>query len=351
MRLFATIAAALLSATVAHAADLCPNPVQMDGFKTCADIAKAEAEGSVVVYSTDPEDGSEKVLARFHKMFPKISTGYVRLQAGALYAKLLSERQAKSYLVDVVQLSDMSLVLDLQKRGGWMEYRSPEMAHYQPDWKSKPEGFWTWGAIGVAAIAYNPNLVTADEAPKNWLDAVDARWKDSITSKASTSGMEHMTWYLLREMYGNDYWKKFAALNPKGFDSYVQQYGRTIDGQDKIIHTAQYSGYLLAKAKCAPIAFVYPPEGLIAVPEGWGAIKEAPHPEAARLFIDWFLGLPGQNAYGQDLMYNSLRTDVTPPPGGVSPTKMKLLFPTDWDAFIKTHTQFVKEWDKITGMR
>jgi iron(III) transport system substrate-binding protein len=291
------------------------------------------------------------VLARFHKMFPKIATGYVRLQAGALYAKLLSERQAKSYLVDIVQLSDMSLVLDLQKRGGWMEYRSPEMAHYQPDWKSKPEGFWTWGAIGVAAIAYNPNLVPADQAPKNWLDAVDPRWKDSITSKASTSGMEHMTWYLLREMYGDDYWKKFAALNPKGFDSYVQQYSRTIDGQEKIIHTAQYSGYLLAKAKGAPIAFVYPPEGLIAVPEGWGAIKEAPHPEAARLFIDWFLGLPGQNAYGQDLMYNSLRTDVTPPPGGVSPATMKLLFPRDWDAFIKTHTQFVKEWDKITGMR
>jgi len=351
MRLFAIVAAALLCGTVAHAAELCPNPVQMDGFKTCADIAKAEAEGSVVVYSTDPEDGSEKVLARFHKMFPKIATGYVRLQAGALYAKLLSERQAKSYLVDVVQLSDMSLVLDLQKRGGWMEYRSPEMAHYETDWKSKPEGFWTWGAIGVAAIAYNPNLVPADQAPKNWLDAIDPRWKDTITSKASTSGMEHMTWYLLRQMYGDDYWKKFAALNPKGFDSYVQQYGRTIDGQDKIIHTAQYSGYLLAKAKGAPIAFVYPPEGLIAVPEGWGAIKEAPHPEAARLFIDWFLGLPGQNAYGQDLMYNSLRTDVTPPPGGVSPAKMKLLYPTDWDAFIKTHNQFVKEWDKITGMR
>ena len=349
--LFASILATLLLAVPARAASLCANPHQMDGFQTCADIAKAEAEGRVVVYSTDPEDGSEKVLARFRKMFPKISTGYVRLQAGALYAKLLAERQAKSYLVDIVQLSDMSLVLDFQKRGGWMEYQSPEMAHFKPEWKSTPEGFFTWGAIGVAALAYNPTLVPADEAPKNWLDALDPRWKDSITSKASTSGMQHMTWYLLRQLYGEDYWKKFAALSPKGFDSYVQQYDRTISGQDKIIHTAQYSGYLLAKAKGAPIAFVYPPDGLIAVPESWGAVKEAPHQEAAKLFLDWFIGLPGQNAYGTDLMYNSLRTDVTPPPGGVSPAQMKLLFPTDWDAFIKTHTQFVKEWDKITGMR
>ena len=76
---------ALLATTAAFA---CPNPRQMEGFKTCADVAKAEQEGSVVVYSTDPEDGSERELALFRKQFPKISTSYVHLQAGALYAKL-----------------------------------------------------------------------------------------------------------------------------------------------------------------------------------------------------------------------------------------------------------------------
>lgn len=84
-----------------------------------------------------------------------------------MYARISAERQAKSYLVDVVQLSDMSLVLDFYKRNGWMEYHSPEMAHYKPEWKSKPEGFFTWGAIGVAGIAYNPQLVPRNEAPKN----------------------------------------------------------------------------------------------------------------------------------------------------------------------------------------
>ena len=113
MHRFASIAAvlgALLFTTNAWAADLCANPRQMDGFKTCADIAKAEAEGRVVVYSTDPEDGSEKMLSYFRKTFPKISTSYVRLQAGALYTKILAERQAKSYLVDIVQLSDIHVL-------------------------------------------------------------------------------------------------------------------------------------------------------------------------------------------------------------------------------------------------
>ncbi len=135
------------AASAEGAAKLCDKPRQMEGFKTCADVAKAEAEGNFVLYSTDPEQGQAKLLASFNKAFPKIKTNYVRLQAGALYAKVLSERQAKSYLVDVIQISDMGMILDFQKRGGFTQYISPEMAAFKPEYKSTPEGFWTWGSV------------------------------------------------------------------------------------------------------------------------------------------------------------------------------------------------------------
>jgi iron(III) transport system substrate-binding protein len=350
--LVGTTMGVMLLATAASAqSTLCPDPRQMDGFKTCADVAKAEQEAQLVVYSTDPEPGSEAELARFKKLFPKISTSYMRLQAGALYAKLSAERQAKTYVADIVQLSDMTFVLDFQKRGGWMQYISPEMAAYKPQNKSDPEGYFTWGAISMAAIAYNPTQVPASQAPKNWLDVLNPQWAGSINVKTSTSGMQHVTWYLLRQLYGDDYWTKFAELQPRAFDSYVQQFDRTVNGQDKIIHTAQYSGYLLAKAKGAPIEYVFPPDGVIGVHESWGIVKEAPHPEAAKLFLDWFLGVPGQTGYGEVLAYNSMRSDVPAPLGGVKATDLKVLSPTDWDAFLKTHAQFVREWNKLTGMR
>jgi len=349
-RLMALAIGSLFVASAAQA-QVCATPRQMDGFKSCANVEKAEQEGQLVVYSTDPEAESEKHLATFRKMFPKIATSYVRLQAGALYAKITAERQAKAYLVDIVQLSDMSLVQDFQKKGGYLPYVSTEMAAFKPEYKSQPEGSWTWGSISMAGMAYNPKLVPADQVPKTWKDALDPVWMDQVTTKTSTSGMQHMTWYALRKIYGPDYWTEFAKLKPKGFDSYVQQFSRTIDGQEKLIHTAQYSGFLLNKAKGAPIEYVYPPEGLVAVPEGWGVVKEAPHPEAAKLYMDWFLGVPGQISYGNALAYNSLRADVPAPPGGVKPAGLKLLFPDDWDAFQKTHTQFVREWDKITGLR
>lgn len=332
-------------------ASVCANPTQMDGFKTCADVAKAEQEGALTVYTTDPEDGTAQMLAAFNKLFPKIKTNYLRLQAGALYAKITSERRAHTYQVDAMQISDMGFVLDFQKRGGYAQYVSPEMAAYKPGYKSQPEGYWTWGGIIMAGIAYNPKIVPPDQAPKSWQDVLDPKWANQISVKVSNSGLQHETWYELRRLFGDDYWNKFAKLNPRAFDSYVQQFDRAVNGEDKIIDTAQYSGYLQFEAKGAPIAFVYPEAGLPAGPETWGVVADSPHPQAARLFMDWFLAVPGQTAYGNALFINSGRDDVPPPPGGVSVSKLKLLFPADWQAFLQTRKQFADFWDHMTGLR
>ena len=341
-----------VSAEAQAQAKLCDKPREMDGFKTCADVDKAKAEGAFVLYSTDPEAGQVKLLAAFNKMFPEIKTSYVRLQAGALYAKILSERQAKSYLVDVVQLSDMGMILDFQRRGGFQQYVSPQMAAFKPEYKSKPEGFWTWGSIIMGGIAYNPNNVSAAEAPKKWEDLLDPKWKDAINVKVSNSGLQHGVWYMLKPILGEDYFKKFAEQKPRAFDSYVQQYGRLVDGQDKIIMGAQYSGYIEFKAKGAPLAFVFPETGVPAVPETYGIVANAPHPAAAELFMDWFLAPVGQKALADALLLHSPRDDVPAPGVGSVPLKdMKLLFPADWNAFEKDRPDFAKSWDRIVGAR
>ena len=335
----------------AATAKLCDKPRQMDGFKTCANVDKAKAEGAFTLYSTDPEQGQVKLLAAFNKMFPEIKTSYVRLQAGALYAKVLSERQAKSYLVDVIQISDMGMILDFQRRGGFRQYVSPQMAAFKKEYKSEPEGFWTWGSIIMAGIAYNPNNVPAAEAPKTWEDLLDPKWKDAINVKVSNSGLQHGVWYVLKPILGLEYFKKFGENKPRAFDSYVQQYGRLVDGQDKIIMGAQYSGYIEFKAKGAPLAFVFPETGVPAVSETYGIVQDGPHPNAAELFMDWFLAPVGQQALADALLLHSPREDV-PAPGGSVPLKdMKLLFPADWNAFEKDRPDFAKEWDRIVGAR
>src|SRR5215468_3362584 len=85
------IAGAAFAPAGAQNAKLCDKPRQMEGFKTCADVEKAEAEGAFVLYSTDPEAGQAKLVGALNKGLPKIQAKFFRLQAGALYAKLLSE--------------------------------------------------------------------------------------------------------------------------------------------------------------------------------------------------------------------------------------------------------------------
>ncbi len=159
-------------------------------------------------------------LGDFHKMFPQIATNYVRLQAGALCAKVNAERQAKQYLADVMQNNRHEL------RAGFPEatqgYVPCEIAGIGRLQARVHEAARKVCGPGVSSslpgIAYNPNLVPADQAPKSWKDLLDPRWKDTINVKVSTSGLQHVTWYMIRQIYGDDYWKKFGELDPRAFD-------------------------------------------------------------------------------------------------------------------------------------
>lgn len=347
----AVITTLSLTGTAWAQAKLCDKPRQMTGFKTCANVESAEKEGTFVQYSTDPEKGQVALMKAFTETFPKIKPTYVRLQAGALYAKLLAERNAKSHLADVLVISDIGMIQDFQRRGGLKPYISPEMEAYKPDYKSKPEGFFTWGSILIAGIAYNSNLVKPEDAPKKWEDLTDPKWKDVINVKVSNSGLQMTAWYVLKPILGDAYFQKLGENKPRAFDSYVQQYGRIIDGQDKVIMGAQYSGYVEYKAKGAPIAWVAPETGLATAQQNVGLIADGPNPNASQLFLDWFLSPIGQKVYTEVLFNHSPRDDVAPPPNALALKDMKLLFPKDYDDFEKRRPEFAKEWDKIVGAR
>jgi iron(III) transport system substrate-binding protein len=327
-------------------------PVKVLDFLTGADVAKAEQEGELVYYGHDSESGIATLLDAFKKDFPKIKTSYVRLQTGGLYAKLTSERSAGRFLVDVVQFSEVAPAIDLQKKGGYEQYLSPETAAHKPEYLSNPAGYFTWGGVTFAGIGYNKSRVKAEQAPKTWKDILNPAYKDIISAKLSSSGTQHAQWYMLRKLYGNDFWKEFAKLKPRGFDSRAQLFDRLSKGDDAVCALAEYAGYVLVKDKGADIEFVAPPDGLPATPIVLGIPTKAPHPEAAKLFIDWALSLRGQAVYQNEkiLLYGSVRSDAPVMVTGKRLSDFKLLFPSDWTDFVESHGTFVKEWNAIMGL-
>ncbi len=327
-------------------------PTKVLGFLTYADVAKAEQEGGVAYYGHDSEQAIATLLGAFRKDFPKIKTSYVRLQTGALYAKLLSERSAGTYQVDILDLSDVAPAMDFQKRGGYMQYTSPEAAAYKPEYLSNPAGYYFWAGVTFAGIGYNTTRLKAEDAPKNWKDILNPKYAGVISAKLSTSGTQDMQWYMLRKLYGNDFWKEFAKLKPHGFDSRSQLFDRLAKGEDEVCALAEYAGHVFYKDKGANIEFVAPPDGLPATPVVVGIVDKAPHPEAAKLFLDWGMSRRGQTVWQDEkiLLYPSLRSDATPLPTGKRLQDFKLLFPSDWADYNAAQNEFVKEWNGIMGL-
>jgi iron(III) transport system substrate-binding protein len=327
-------------------------PVKVLDFMTGADVAKAEQEGELVYYGHDSESGIGTLLNAFKKDFPKIKTSYVRLQTGALYAKMTSERSAGRFMVDVLQLSDIAPAMDLQKKGGYEQYISPETAALKPQYLSNPPGAFAWAGTTFAGIAYNKDRVKGDQIPKVWKDVLNPAFAGNMSAKFSSSGSQHANWYMLRKLYGEGFWKEFAKQKPRGFDSRAQLFDRLSKGDDAVCSMAEYAGYVLVKEKGANIEMIEPPDGLTATPILLGIPTKAPHPEAAKLFIDWALSQRGQAVYQQEkiLLYGSLRNDAPPMATGKRVSDFKLLFPSDWADFVASHGTFVKEWNAIMGL-
>jgi len=350
-----TVAALPLSGVFARyaAAQAKPATKVLD-FTTTADVAKAEQEGEFLFYTHDSEPAAASVLEAFAKDFPKIKGKYLRAQNGALFTKILAERSAGRYAVDVIQFSEPATALDFQRRGGYMRHVSPQSEFYAAEYLSNPVGNFFCPGVTFAGICYNTDKVNPEEAPKNWKDLLDPRWQNAMSVKQSTSGLQFVQWFELRKLYGDGYWKEFAKLKPRGFDSRAQLFDRLAKGDDKVCGLAELAGYLLQKEKGAHIALVMPPDGLPATTLWNGVVDKAPHPEAAKLFVDWLMSPRGQNHYQTNpfFYYGSVRKDAPPMPGGTRLRDFKLLAPTaaEMPAYMAAQVSFTKEWNAMLGL-
>src|SRR6202045_1837106 len=328
------------------------SPTRVHDFMTNADVAKAEQEGQLVFYCHENEPGTAGIMEGFRKDFPKINTSYVRAQTGALYNKILSERSAGRFDVDVIQFSDLAPAIDFQKRGGYEPYVSPEAAAYNGEYLSTPVGYFFWTGVTFAGIAYNRVKVKAEEAPKTWKDLLDPRWRNAMSCKISASGLQFVQWYTFTKLYGPDYWKQFAKQRPRAFDSRVQLFDRLAKGADKVTAIGEYAAYVLYKEKGAEVEFVAPEDGLPATPLLVGMVSKAPHPEAAKLFVDWAMSARGQAFYqdNPNLIYGSLRKDAPPMRTGERLRDFKLLSPEDYPDYMASRDLFTKEWNAMLGL-
>lgn len=103
----------------------------------------------------------------------------------------------------------------------------------------------------------------------------------------------------------------------------------------------------------APLRPVYMQEGTVGMPSLILASKGAPHPNAARLFINWLLTAEGQGVYHKVDASTPVRKDVPDfMPAGMKDEPMRKLIPTNWEATLAINKMIAdKDFEKLFGTR
>jgi iron(III) transport system substrate-binding protein len=228
-----------------------------------------------------------------------------------------------------------------------MHYDSPEHAAFPSG--GKMGGYWAAAqAIGVIPI-YNRNVLSAADAPKSWSDLLKARFTGRKMAIQNAAAGTQFNWsYLLRQALGADFERTFAAQEPVVMATGAQMTDAIMRGEILLAAALDHWRAYTTDAREAGLVAVYPKEGMPLTLAPVGMLSGAPHPDAAKLFIDFILSQEGQRLLNTELygMY-SMRPDVAPPPGQPPLVDTHPLLPTDATSYLKASHEFPRYFDAL----
>lgn len=324
-------------------------------------IAAAKKEGKLTVYTSTDGAQAKGLLEAFKKAYPGIEIDWNDLGTNNSYNRVISEAAAGQVTADVVWTSAMDLQINLVEKGLTAPVDSPEAAAI-PAWaKYKGQAFGT--SVEPAAIIYNKNLYPADAIPKSRADLIKVlqERKDALKGKVATfdpekSGMGFL-WSTNDATQTKTFWdlaKAFGATQGKTYSSSGQMREKVLSGEHTIAFNV-IGSYALEWAKKSPaIGVAFQSDHNAAFARVVVATKGAPHPAAARLFVDFLLSKAGQEAAAASGM-PSVRADTAAGSDNIESLKKITggnLQPIALDGKLlewlepKKRSEFLAEWKK-----
>jgi iron(III) transport system substrate-binding protein len=287
-------------------------------------------------------------MAAFGAKYPflDINTGFYSAPTGRVLARVNAEIDAKRITFDVMLAANAAAWVDMTRQGRVARYDSPEYAAYPAG--SKQDGYWAAAqAIGVLPV-YNKNILAPADVPKSWLDLLGPRFTGKMAIQNAAAGTQFNQTYLLERALGPDFERKLAAQHPVVMATGAQMADSIARGEILLGASLDHWRAFDAAARQSGLVAVYPVEGTPLTLAPVGIIAGAPHPNAARLFMDFILSQEGQHLLDTDLygMY-SMRADVPPPAGQKPLSEAHPLLPTDLDDYLRASVDFPKHFEDL----
>ena len=260
-------------------------------------IEAAKKEGEVTWYSTQIiSQVVRPIAAAFEKKYPGIKVRYTRANANEVAVKILNESRAGHPQSDV--FDGTSTVVPLKQEGYVLQWQ-PEAAKSYPDLYKDPDGYWVASNLYINTPGYNTSLVPKGTEPHTYQDLLDPKWRGKMAWNGlpSTSGGMGFVGTVLAEMgeqKGMDYLRAFAKQKVANVAAAAREVlDEVIAGEYSIgLQIFNHHAVISAK-KGAPVDWIKmePATGTLSV---ISIHKSAPHPNAAKLLVDFIISKEGQ---------------------------------------------------------
>jgi len=275
-------------------------------------VEAAKKEGKLVIYGS-LESG---IMDEIEKVFTKkygIPIEYFRAASNKTLDRVLTEARAGRVLSDVV-VTNRGPMLLLKKENVFAKYVSPEVANFPPELRD-PDGMLSpiYRQV-IVGILYNTKLVKPGDAPKSLDDLLTPKWAGKWTMPDPSRHFTTGVWVKnLDEIYGKDHMaflKKMADAKPILVESFIPAAQKVISGEALAGITYVKYVYIFGK-EGAPLDYVRLPK-MLADGHQIGIQAKAPHPNAARLFQDFFISREGMQIMAKEGEFVTAR-GVYPP--------------------------------------
>jgi iron(III) transport system substrate-binding protein len=252
------------------------------------DAARREAE--VVYYASMNLSEANAVIGEFEKRYPFMKVKLNRTGSEKLLTRVLTEARAKKTFADVIQTVEFSMHI-FNRSGILARYTPQDNVFFPTDFKE--EGFWTTVYYNPYVTGYNTKLAAARTLPKTYDDLLDPKWKGKLMMEGTKADWFAGMLQILGQERGLKYMRALAKQQPSAREGHELLAQLVVAGEGVFDINIPAASVERMKERGAPIDWIaLGPVPAIMV--GAGVAAQAPHPNAAKLFLAFVLSREGQ---------------------------------------------------------
>ena len=277
---------------------------------------RGDGRTPLVLYSPHGRDLLQLFETTYEKAHPEVDVRWLDMGSQDVYDRVRSE--AANPQADVWFGGPDTIFARGAAEGLLAPHRPPWAEALTADCRA-PQDLYFCLYLTAPVLVYNRDAVSASEAPTDWDDLFDSRWKGKVLVR------DPLASGTMRTLFGMVLARSVAETGSpeRGFewlrrlDAQTKEYVQNpallftkLTRREGLVTVWELTDMFWQQQRGVPIAYKFPTSGTPVISDAVGIVARAPHPEAAAAFVDWIGTLEAQKLAAEKAYRLPARTDL-----------------------------------------